>query len=99
MVNTFPATLHLLTASPRHWPVLLPQIKALWQDGDQLLLVGEAAQSHTHPDLAAFGRTALLQADLDALLQPIVNSTTDIITHDTWATWTLHYPKSLTWRA
>jgi len=95
MVNT-PATLHLLTASPRHWPILLPQIKALWQEGDQLLLVGEAAQGHAHPDLAAWGAVALLQYDLHLLQQSLSPCT--IITHETWATWALHYAKTLTWR-
>ncbi|AXI02733.1 hypothetical protein HYN46_07730 [Aquirhabdus parva] len=92
-------TLHLLTAAPRYWPVLLPQLQSVWQWGDLLLLIAEAAQGYHSIKLASFDHTAILQSDMQLLgIAPNDANPIQIVTIDQWAEWTLVFQRTLTWR-
>ena len=91
--------LHLLTAAPRYWPTLLPQLQSVWRSGDLLLLIAEAAQGYDVVALKAFDLTAVLQSDLALLgILPNPANVTSIVTTAQWARWTIEFQRTLTWR-
>lgn len=94
------ATLHLLAAAPSHWPILLPQILAVWQVGDLMVLLAEGAQGLNAKILHQFNHIAVLDSDLTRL--GIVNieipALIKIATTADWATWTVQYQRTVTWR-
>jgi len=93
-------SLHLLAAPPSRWAALLPEIESLWQSGDQLLLLAEGAAGFNAAALKRFSTVAMLTTDADGLNL----ATTDLPRHiqlatmTDWAAWTLHYPRTITWR-
>ncbi|WP_410211168.1 hypothetical protein [Aquirhabdus sp.] len=98
-VESLNNTLHLLTAAPRYWPVLLPQLQSVWQLGDLLLLIAEAAQGYHSVKLAPFDLTAILQSDMQLLgIAPNDANPIQIVTIDQWAELTLVFQRTLTWR-
>jgi hypothetical protein len=92
-------TLHLLTAAPRYWPTLLPQLQSLWQSGDLLFLISEAVQGYDFIELKQFDQTAALSSDLAlfGIAQDTTN-TLQIITSAQWAKWTIEFQRTITWR-
>ena len=93
------STLHLLVAAPRFWPILLPQLQSVWQSGDLLFLMAEAAQGYNTEELTRFDFTAILQSDLRLLgIAPNDVNPIQIVTIDQWAEWALVFQRTLTWR-
>ena len=93
-------TLHLLAAAPKLWSTLLPEIEAVWQHGDQLLLLAAGAAGVNRLELSRFDAVALLDTDAAVLnLNPVdIPVQVQRATAADWAAWTLHYPRTLTWR-
>jgi hypothetical protein len=79
---------------------LLPEIQAVWQSGDLLLLLGEGAAGFNAAALAPFDAVALLDSDIVAMHISSAEIPAAMIraTHALWATWTLDYSRSITWR-
>lgn len=104
MVTTTPIerqnTLHLLTAAPRFWSSVMPEILAVWQEGDFLLLLAEGAQGFNSATLNHFKQVAVLDSDLARLevVNEDVPSHIKIATIADWATWTVKYQRTVTWR-
>lgn len=100
MVTTPANTLHLLAVAPSHWLNLIPQISAVWQKGDLLFLIAEAAQGFNHSLIQTFDHIAILDKDLARLEVATIEIPNQIkiaATSD-WAMWTIEYPRSITWR-
>lgn len=93
-------TLHLLAAAPSYWPILLPQILAVWQEGDLILLLAEGAQGFNAKALNPFNQIAVLDSDLVRLevTDKEVPSHIKIATTADWAIWTVQYQRTVTWR-
>ncbi len=93
-------TLHLLAAPPKHWQAVLAEMNAMWQTGDQLLLIAEGAAGLNAPELSRFNTVALLASDATALnlREQDLPERIQRITQATWAEWTLYYPRTITWR-
>ena len=93
-------TLHLLAAAPRFWSILIPEILAIWQNDDLILLLAEGAQGFNIEALAQFNHIAVLDADLARLevAHEEIPSHIKIATIADWATWTLQYQRTVTWR-
>ena len=93
-------TLHLLTAAPKLWPTLLAEIEAVWQHGDQLLLLAAGAAGVGRPELSRFDTVALLDTDAAVLnlSKADIPARVQCATVAEWAAWTLHYPRTITWR-
>ncbi|MBC7750968.1 MAG: hypothetical protein H7Z73_04505 [Candidatus Saccharibacteria bacterium] len=93
-------TLHLLTSAPRIWSTLMPEILAVWQEGDLIFLLAEGAQGFNAKALDQFTQIAVLDSDLARL--EVVNDEVPIhikiATIADWATWTVHYQRTVTWR-
>ncbi len=100
MVITAQNTLHLLAAAPSHWLKLIPQISAVWREGDLLLLITEGAQGFNSKALCQFTQVAVLDSDLARLevMNKEVQSPIKIATISDWATWTMQYQRTVTWR-
>jgi hypothetical protein len=100
MLTTEQNTLHLLTNAPSHWFILIPQICAVWQAGDLLLLLAEGAQGFDSAAINPFNQIAVLDLDLARLEV----SSSEIPPHikiasiADWATWTVQYQRTVTWR-
>jgi len=93
-------TLHLLAAAPKLWSTLLPEIEAVWQHGDQLLLLAAGAAGVNRLELSRFDAVALLDTDAAVLSlnQADIPARVQYATASDWATWTLDYPRTITWR-
>lgn len=93
-------TLHLLAAAPRQWSALIPEMMNVWQDGDLILLLAEGAQGFNAQILADFNQIAVLDSDLTRLevAHEEVSSPFQIATTADWATWTMQYQRTMTWR-
>ena len=93
-------TLHLLAAAPRLWSVLIPEILAIWQNGDLILLLAEGAQGFNGEALSHFNHIAVLDSDLARLevANEEIPSHIKIATIADWATWTVQYQRTVTWR-
>ena len=93
-------TLHLLTVAPSHWLTLIPQISAVWREGDLLLLIAEGAQGFNSKALDQFPQVAVLDSDLLRLevMNEEVQSQIKVATTSDWATWTIQYQRTITWR-
>lgn len=100
MVTTMNNTLHLLTAAPRFWSTLIPEILQVWQEGDLLLLLAEGAQGFNAKLLDPFNQTAVLDSDLARLevVNKEIPSHIKVATINDWATWTVQYQRTITWR-
>lgn len=100
MVITAQNTLHLLAAAPSHWLKLIPQISAVWREGDLLLLITEGAQGFHSKTLDQFTQVAVLESDLSRLevMNEEVQSQINIAKTSDWATWTIQYSRTVTWR-
>ncbi|GAC1378123.1 MAG: hypothetical protein NVS3B3_20200 [Aquirhabdus sp.] len=100
MVTTLNNTLHLLAAAPRFWSTLIPEILAVWQEGDLILLLAEGAQGFNSRTLEQFKKIAVLDSDLARLEveNDEVPSQIKIATTADWATWTVQYQRTVTWR-
>jgi hypothetical protein len=100
MLTTEQNTLHLLTTAPSHWSILIPQICAVWQEGDLLLLLAEGAQGFDSAAINSFSQIAVLDSDLARLevskleISPHIK----IASIADWATWTVQYQRTVTWR-
>ncbi len=93
-------TLHLLAATPRLWSILMPQILTVWQEGDLMLLLAEGAQGFNSNALKHFNQIAILDSDLARLeaTNEEIPSHIKIATTADWATWTVQYQRTVTWR-
>ncbi|MDE2419807.1 MAG: hypothetical protein KGO49_01325 [Gammaproteobacteria bacterium] len=93
-------TLHLLAAAPSHWLKLIPQISAVWHEGDLLLLIAEGAQGFNSKVFNQFPQVAVLDSDLMRLevMNEEVLSPIKIATTSDWAAWTVQYQRTVTWR-
>lgn len=93
-------TLHLLTAAPRFWSTLIPEIIAVWQEGDLVLLMAEGAQGFNSTQLNSFNQVAVLDSDLARLevANEEVPHRIKIATIADWAAWTVQYQRTVTWR-
>ncbi len=100
MVSSAQNTQHLLAAAPSHWHKLIPQISAVWRDGDLLLLIAEGTQGFNSKVLDQFTQVAVLDSDLLRLevMNEEVPSKIKIATTSDWAIWTIQYPRTVTWR-
>ena len=100
MLITEANTLHLLTAAPSYWPILTPKISAVWQDGDLLLLLAEAAQGFYSDAIHQFNQISVLDSDLARLevSNKDIPNHIQIATTADWATWTVQYQRTVTWR-
>ncbi len=93
-------TLHLLAAAPRFWSTLMPEILAVWQEGDLILLLAEGAQGFNTKALDQFNQIAVLGSDLVRLeaMDDEVPNHIKIATTANWAAWTVQYQRTVTWR-
>lgn len=93
-------TLHLLAAAPRFWSKLILEILAVWQEGDLILLLAEGAQGFNAKKLDQFKQIAVLDSDLARLevANDEVPNHIKIVTISDWATWTVQYQRTVTWR-
>ena len=93
-------TLHLLTAAPRLWAVLIPEIFVVWQTGDLILLIGEGVQGFCVKSLESFNHIAILDSDLSRLevAKDEVPNHIQVATIADWAAWTVQYQRTVTWR-
>lgn len=106
-------SLHLLCISPCERPAILNDILRVWSDGDQLLLLADAAQDVTSATIQTFlqqmaqlstpqtSNKPLLILDRDAALLPlptILPDTLQIISSLEWANLVLTHQRSITWR-
>jgi hypothetical protein len=93
-------TLHLLTSAPSYWSILIPQINAMWQEGDLVLLLAEGAQGFESVTLDLFNQIAVLESDLGRLevLNKELPIHIKIASIADWATWTVQYQRTVTWR-
>jgi|GEM_PF-2562847 len=93
-------TLHLLAAAPRFWTTLMPELVAVWQEGDLILLLAEGAQGFNAKALDQFKQIAVLDSDLARLEveNDEVPNHIKIAAVADWATWTVHYERTVTWR-
>lgn len=99
--TTVPAknTLHLLSLSPRYWSDTLINLQQLWQPGDMLLLLAEAAQGYRDARLVEFQAISILQSDAALLAAPFEPvATLNIIDYDQWAELSLSFSRTITWR-
>lgn len=96
MPNAF--TLHQLAAAPVYWEQLLYRIQNVWQHGDQLLLLAEAAQGHADPRLRQFGQVNVLALDADWLPQDSLSDTIQVLSTEQWSSLILSYQRHITWR-
>lgn len=93
-------TLHVLVAAPRFWSTLMPEIIAVWQEGDLILLLAEGAQGFNAKALNQFNQIAVLDSDLARLevANEKIPSHIKIASTADWATWTVQYQRTVTWR-
>jgi hypothetical protein len=100
MLTTKQNTLHLLTAAPSCWTLLIPQISAVWQEGDLLLLLAEGAQGFDSAAINPLNQIAVLDLDLARLevTRQEIPQRIKIVTTADWATWTVRYQRTVTWR-
>jgi hypothetical protein len=93
-------TLHLLAAAPSYWPILIPQVLAVWQEGDLIVLLAQGAHGLKTKILHPFNQIAVLDADLARLgiLDTEMPANIKIATTADWATWTMQYQRTVTWR-
>ena len=93
-------TLHLLAAAPRFWSTLVPEILAVWNEGDLILLLAEGAQGFNAKALDQFKQIAVLDSDLVRLevANDEVPSQIKVATIADWAAWTVQYQRTVTWR-
>ena len=93
-------TLHLLAAAPRFWITLIPEILAVWQEGDLILLLAEGAQGFNAKTLDPFNQVAVMDSDLARLevTNEEVPNRIKIATTAEWAAWTVQYQRTVTWR-
>jgi len=100
MVSPAQNTLHLLAAAPSHWLKLIPQISAIWHEGDLLLLIAEGTQGFNSQVLDQFTQVAVLDSDLMRLevMSGEIPTPIKIATTADWATWTVQYQRTVTWR-
>lgn len=92
-------TLHQLTLNSSTWGDYLPRIQQVWQSGDLLLLLAEAAQGYQDTRLRAFSNVAMLLRDAE-ILGLTLDATASIIVMgtDEWANAILSYQRCITWR-
>ncbi|XID75818.1 hypothetical protein ACF3NA_04610 [Alkanindiges sp. WGS2144] len=95
---SFASTLHQLSIAPRLWGTIPEQLQAVWQPGDTLILLGEAAQGYTDTRLQVFGTIYLLQADVAMLGISSNLACCHILSDDEWATLVLKYNKHISWK-
>ncbi len=93
-------TLHLLAATPSCWSVLIPQILAVWQDGDHIVLLAQGALGLNAKILYLFNQIAVLDSDLThlGLLHAEIPAHIKIASTHDWASWTMQYQRTVTWR-
>lgn len=91
-------TLHQLVVSPTHWDQLLQRIQHVWQPGDQLLLLAEAAQGYADPRLLVFNPVAILALDLACLPDAALPAHIQCLSTEQWSTLILQYQRHITWR-
>ena len=91
-------TLHQLSVAPLYWEQLLHRIQNVWQHGDQLLLLAEAAQGYADPRLCQFGPVALLALDAGRLPQYNMPAHVNILSTEQWSQQILSYQRHITWR-
>lgn len=94
-------TLHQISRPTSHWHNdFLANIQALWQNGDQIILLGEAAQGFMDQRLQAFYPLFLLLADAAVLgLNPEKQhlSHLKLIDYNEWASLIVNQQKQITW--
>lgn len=100
MVTTTQNTLHLLAAAPRLWSSVMSEIKAVWQEGDLVLLLAEGAQGFNSAMLDSLSQVAVLDSDLARLevANEDIPSNMKIANIADWAAWTVQYQRTVTWR-
>jgi hypothetical protein len=96
MSNSY--TLHQLVAAPMYWEALLQRIQNVWQHGDQLLLLAEAAQGYADPRLLQFGKPALLTLDMACLPDEPFAEHIQLLSTEQWSSLILQYQRHITWR-
>ncbi len=96
MSNTF--TLHQLVTSPTHWEQLLQRLQPVWQHGDQLLLLAEAAQGYADTRLLQFNQVAILALDRAYLPDESLPAHIQCLSTEQWSSLILQYQRHITWR-
>lgn len=96
MSNTY--TLHQLVPAPMYWEQLLHRIQNVWQHGDQLLLLAEAAQGYADPRLLQFNQVAILALDQAHLPIACLPEHIQVLSSEQWSSLILTYQRHITWR-
>ncbi len=91
-------SLHQLVAPPHQWDQLLNRLQQVWQNGDLLLLLAEAAQGYQDPRLQQFNTVAMLDADAVYLGIAQLPPNMQAFNMDDWAEHILRYQRHITWR-
>lgn len=92
-------TLHQLTLRPSAWGDYLPRIQQVWQNGDLLLLLAEAAHGYEDIRLQYFSDVALLTTDAEILGITLDHTSSLVIMGtDDWAKAILTHQRCITWR-
>ena len=100
MSNLHPSThtLHQLLPAPMYWEQLLQRIQNVWQHGDQLLLLAEAAQGIADPRLLQFNQVAILALDQAYLPAIPLAEHIKVLSNEQWSSMILAYQRHITWR-
>jgi sulfur transfer complex TusBCD TusB component (DsrH family) len=92
-------TLHVLATEHRDWPLLLKQLRKIWQTGDSLVLAAEGIQGWHDEALSAFGPVYAIDSDAEiANIPAVLPEHIQVINHDRWAELILTHQRCLTWR-